>query len=159
MEGGYFRRSYCSDRSIDSEPDAGVSDEKHSRPLLSSIYYMLTDDSPIGYFHRNQSDIIHYWHAGSSLHYTLISPQGEVSQHILGPSILDGNEQLQLTVAGGYWKASRLIQGEYGLLSEAVAPGFDYADMTLANMQQMQRDFPQLWDRPVLREKLTRLIR
>ncbi len=50
VEGGYYRRTYNSQHNS-GEPQ---------RSLMSSIYYLLTDDSPIGYFHRNQSDIIHY---------------------------------------------------------------------------------------------------
>ena len=137
MEGGYFRRTYH------SELAASITDTD-TRPLMTSIYYLLTDDSPIGYFHRNRSDIIHYWHAGSALNYLLINLQGEFTTAVLGPNIAEG-EQLQLIVPGGYWKASHLTQGEYGLLSEAVAPGFDYDDMVLATAEQMQRDFPNLW--------------
>ena len=154
LEGGYFRRTYCS----------SLSSTSLQRPLMSSIYYMLTDDSPIGYFHRNQSDIVHYWHAGSALRYFLISPQGEFSIVKLGPAAVEtGNNnaavQWQLTVPAGYWKATQLLQGEYGLLSEAVAPGFVYSDMTLATTQQIQQDFPQLWCRPPIQQQLRQLIR
>ncbi|MGK0498515.1 MAG: putative cupin superfamily sugar epimerase [Oceanicoccus sp.] len=142
MEGGYFRRSYVAERSVSH------SNGQH-RPLLSSIYYMLTDDSPVGYFHSNQSDIMHYWHSGSSLRYFLINPHGEYSSVCLGPDLEHG-QQLQLLVPGGYWKATRLEQGEYGLLSEAVSPGFDYADMTLATTEQLQATFPALWLDPIV---------
>ncbi len=136
MEGGYYRRTYCSE---DNMTNANGS----QRPALSSIYYMLTDDSPIGYFHRNQSDIVHYWHSGAALTYYLIDPLGQFSTQRLGPDIAAG-ENLQMTVPGGYWKATLLSGGEYGLLSEAVSPGFDYADMSLASLEDMQRSFPNL---------------
>ncbi len=142
VEGGYFRRSYC------SEHTAPIT-ETVKRPLMSSIYYLLSDDSPIGYFHRNHSDIVHYWHAGSALNYLLINPNGELTTTVLGPDISQG-QQLQLMVPGGYWKATYLADGEYGLLSEAVSPGFDYDDMTLATAKQMQQDFPGLWQRKAL---------
>ena len=139
LEGGFFRRTYTSALSTAPAPD------NNSRPILSSIYYMLTDDSPIGFFHRNQSDIIHYWHSGSALQYFLISPEGKFSTFTLGPNIGSG-ESFQMTVPGGYWKATLLTHGEYGLLSEAVSPGFDYDDMTLASTEQMQLDFPDLYN-------------
>jgi predicted cupin superfamily sugar epimerase len=142
IEGGYFHRSYASSLNTHSNGQ--------SRSLLSSIFYMLTDDSPIGYFHRNQSDIIHYWHGGEALRYWLIDPQGKLSSPTLGPG---EEQQLQLLVPGGYWKATELEQGEYGLLSEAVCPGFDYDDMQLATAMQMQADFPALFD------QLRRLIK
>ena len=142
LEGGYFRRTYESSLGT----DVAVIGE---RALMSSIYYLLTDDSPIGYFHRNRSDIVHYWHSGHALTYYLINPEGEFSRVKLGPNINDG-DRLQLIVPGGYWKATVLTQGHYGLLSEAVAPGFDYDDMTLATASQMQQDFPELWNNPAL---------
>ncbi len=142
LEGGYFRRTYASGMTLEAEPGK-------PRPSLSSIYYLLTDDSPIGYFHCNRSDILHYWHSGSALRYLLISPAGEFTSFVLGPDLQAG-EQLQACVPGGYWKATVLEQGEYGLLSEAVSPGFDYADMTLANRVQMQKDFPALFANPSL---------
>ncbi|CAK0773270.1 conserved hypothetical protein [Gammaproteobacteria bacterium] len=107
---------------------------------------MLTDDSPIGYFHKNASDIIHYYHAGAPLTYLIIHPNGDLHSYRLGPELRSG-QVMQLLVKGGCWKASVLEQGEYGLLSEAVAPGFDYRDMQLANAAEMQQRFPRLWPR------------
>ncbi|MCO7227251.1 cupin domain-containing protein [Pleionea sp. CnH1-48] len=137
IEGGYFKRTYQSKQRFDKT-------STQSRPLMSSIYYLLTDDSPIGHFHKNQSDIMHYWHAGESLTYYLINPEGELTHHQLGPDASKG-ESLQLIVPGGYWKATELKQGEYGLLSEAVSPGFDYQDMMLANADEMAHHYPHLW--------------
>ncbi|WP_373092286.1 cupin domain-containing protein [Zhongshania sp.] len=132
LEGGYFRRSYTAPHSI------------NGRPAMSSIYYLLTADSPIGHLHRNRSDILHFWQGGSSLRYTLISPNGELKQKVMGPNIGAG-EQLQILVPGGYWKASELCAGDHGLISEAVCPGFDFADHQLASAAQIQRDHPQHW--------------
>lgn len=137
LEGGYFRRSYGAALST-TIPGGGT------RPLMSSIYYLLTDDSPIGYFHRNRSDIMHYWQGGSALRYYLIDPHGELSSSVLGPD-LERGEVLQLLVSGNTWKATELCDGEYGLLSEAVSPGFDYADMALATTAALRTAFPELW--------------
>jgi predicted cupin superfamily sugar epimerase len=140
IEGGYFSRTYCSDlktsRSSNSKP----------RYLLSSIFYMLTDDSPIGYLHKNKSDIIHYFHGGSPLVYSIIHPDGNLEKKVLGID-LDRGQQLQLIVRGGCWKATELEAGEFGLISEAVSPGFDYEDMELAEQKSIKNQFPQLWER------------
>lgn len=142
VEGGYFRRSYCASHTVQT---TGL----QLRPLASAIYYLLTDDSPIGFFHRNQSDILHLWQGGSPLRYVLIDRQGNIASHILGPNLAAG-EHLQLLVPGGHWKATELVEGQFGLLSEVVCPGFEYADMQLASAGQMQRDFPALWADPQL---------
>lgn len=137
LEGGYYRRTYC------AEPITRLDNGKH-RPLMSSIFYLLTDDSPTGFFHCNRSDIVHYWQGGAALRYYLIDPQGTLQQIVLGPDLARG-EQLQLVVPGGVWKATQLMEGEFGLLSEAVSPGFDYGDMKLASARDLQQQFPDLW--------------
>ncbi len=137
VEGGYFRRSYAAPHSV-------TLDDRGERLLMSSIYYLLTEDSPVGHFHCNRSDIIHYWHRGWPLTYYLIDPQGALHTAVLGPD-LEAGEQLQLMVPGGWWKASRLECGDYGLLSEAVSPGFDFTDMSLATAESLRTAFPDLW--------------
>ncbi len=139
IEGGYFSRTYRSDLTTavpyDTEP----------RCLLSSIYYMLTDDSHIGYLHRNKSDIIHYFQGGAPLTYIIISPRGELTKKILGTD-LDKGLLLQLIVYSGFWKATELTTGEFGLVSEAVSPGFEYEDLELAEEKVIRNLFPHLWD-------------
>ncbi|CAK0774005.1 conserved hypothetical protein [Gammaproteobacteria bacterium] len=137
IEGGYFRRTYQSENRIRI-------DHRHNRHLLTSIFYLLTDDSPVGYFHKNTSDIIHYYHAGAPLTYWIIPPDGNLYTYQLGPEVANG-QKLQLLVEGGCWKATILERGEYSLLSEAVAPGFDYRDMEIATATVMQQKFPRLW--------------
>lgn len=140
IEGGYFSRTYS------SELKADIFSDSKPRSLLSSIFYMLTDDSPIGYLHKNKSDIIHYFHGGSPLSYLILHPDGNLETKVLGFD-LDKGQQLQLIVRGGCWKATELEAGEFGLISEAVSPGFDYEDMELAERTIIKNRFPQLWDR------------
>ncbi|CAK8721686.1 MAG: hypothetical protein CDV28_10493 [Candidatus Electronema aureum] len=137
LEGGYFRRIYESSLRC----DCGYG----SRPLLTSIYYLLTQESPVGLLHKNRSDILHYHQRGAAVKYIMISPEGSLSEHILGPDIQHG-ETLQLLVPGGWWKASRLCEGEYALISEAVAPGFDYADNEIATEEMVQRNYSEMLD-------------
>lgn len=140
IEGGYFARTYR------SELKTGILSDAKPRCLLSSIFYMLTDDSPIGHLHKNKSDIIHYFHGGSPLTYFIIHPDGNLERAVLG-SDLDKGQQLQLIVRGGCWKATELETGEFGLISEAVAPGFEYEDMELAEQRTIKNQFPHLWGR------------
>ena len=77
IEGGYFTRTYQSPI------------ENDTRPLMTSIFYMLTSDRPIGHFHKNKSDIMHYFHLGSPMTYLTISPEGILEKNtkyiFLGP--------------------------------------------------------------------------
>ena len=137
-EGGYFKRTY--------ESELNFKEENSERKLLTSIYYMLTNDSSIGYLHRNKSDIIHFYHLGSPIRYTIVTSDGKVQEKILGPNIAEG-ELLQLVVKGGDWKASQLCSDEFGLISEAVSPGFDYADNEIANLETFNLLHPDLVSR------------
>ena len=138
VEGGYFRETY---RAAATMPTTREDSDRH---VMTSIYYLLTSDRPIDHFHRNQSDIMHYFQAGSSITYLLLTPAGELQKIKLGLDFAAG-ETAQLLVPGGYWKAAVLEQGEYGLLGEAVAPGFDYRDMEIATADKFQQAFPDLW--------------
>jgi uncharacterized protein len=139
-EGGFFRRTYESRLHLDC--DYG------RRLLLTSIYYMLTKESPVGFLHRNKSDILHYHHLGAPVKYTVVSPDGVLAEKIVGPDIQNG-QLLQLLVPGGWWKASKICLGEYdyALISEAVAPGFEYADNEIADNELVLQRFPAIADR------------
>lgn len=138
IEGGYFRETY---RSVEQ---LSVPGREEKRSFLTSIYYLLTNDRPLDQLHRNRSAIMHYFHGGSAVTYWLISPENELQKVRLGNNLLAG-ETPQLLVPGGYWKTALLETGEYGLLGEAVAPGFDYQDMEVAPPESIESQFPGLW--------------
>jgi hypothetical protein len=137
VEGGYFRRTYAAQ---DQPRVATTAGERYS---MTSIFYLLTRDAPTGHFHRNRSDIVHYFQLGDPITYYLIHPDGRLETVVMGQDVAAG-QRLQLTVPGGIWKASSLSEGPhgYGLISEAVSPGFDYADMTLGDRDELARAFP-----------------
>ena len=138
VEGGFFRRTYASDYTLLTADD-------RERLSMSSIFYLLAAESPIGHFHLNQSDIVHYFHLGDPITYYLVHPTGELTTVVMGSDIRKG-QVLQLTVPGGVWKASEIPSDGphgFGLISEAVTPGFEYDDMTLGYPEQMLVSFPQ----------------
>lgn len=133
-ENGFYRRTYEASQTI-------YCDQK-KRIISSFAYYLLTDDQPINYLHKNKSDIIHFYHLGSALKYYVLDKKGDISSYILGPDILN-NQQSQLIVRGGNWKAAQLLKGEYSLISEAVVPGFYYEDNEIATYEQIQNIYPK----------------
>ena len=139
VEGGYFRQTYK------AGTDTLVKTPFGDRVTMTSIYYLLTSDSPVGHFHLNRSDIMHYFHLGDPITYYLIYPDGRLETRTLGPDVLNGHE-LQFVVEGGVWKASKIAEHNvngYGLIGEAVAPGFEYEDMQLAKPENLIEAFPQ----------------
>lgn len=138
IEGGYFKETY---RPADG---MNVATESGQRHILTCIYYLLTADKPIGNFHRNKSPIVHFHHLGNPIDYFLIYPNGRLDHQVLGADVSQA-QKLQIVVEANVWKASRLQDGitGYGLIGEAVAPGFEYQDMQLAEQAELIRAFPQ----------------
>lgn len=139
-EGGYFRRIYTSPL-LHGTPHT-------QRPLATSIYYLLTREQPIGRLHRNRSDILHYFLDGGPLEYLLLGADGALRRERL-----DADSPF-LLVPGGWWKASRLVEGaSHGLIAEVVTPGFDYADHQFCEERDLRCEHPQHLEalRPFLR--------
>jgi predicted cupin superfamily sugar epimerase len=141
IEGGFFRRTYTSRETLTTTH--GV-----VRPAMTSIYYLVTRDSPISFFARNRSDILHFFHSGSPLTYHLVRGDGQYQRFVLGPNG-HGAPPATLIVSGGTWKACELEVGEFALISEVVTPGFDYEDMSLAAASDLRHalELPADWQR------------
>lgn len=139
VEGGYFRQTFKADHR------ALIDTANGQRVTMTSIYYLLSAESSIGHFHMNQSDIMHYFHAGDPITYYLIQADGELQTVVMGSDPTQG-QVMQMIVKGGTWKASKIpTDGEfrYGLIGEAVAPGFEYSDMQLGQTAELLTLFPQ----------------
>jgi len=136
VEGGFYRQTWESPDSI--EMPYG------SRPLANTIYYLLTEDSPIGHFHSNRSDITHFFHSGGPITYILISPRGSVRRIVLGLDH-DLGERLSFTCPGGWWKSSHIGDGcSHGLVSEITVPGFRTDDHRMLTYAELARRYPDL---------------
>ncbi len=136
MEGGYFGERWRAAGTV-----ATASGE---RSLASTIYYLLVNATePVGRFHCNSADITHFYHSGGPIVYCTISPAGDWHEVVLGADARAG-QVLAFTCPAGWWKSSHLAAGvEHGLISEIVAPGFDYADHRMADAALFMRLFPQ----------------
>ena len=129
VEGGYFKRTYASVKK--SDPN-----NLDSHAYMSSIYYLLTDESMLSYFVINKSDLILYYHGGSPLEVIFIHPSGEVETKILGLDVMNGAAP-QCFCPAGVCKAYRMVGGDYCLISEAVCPEFKYEDMQMVSAEDV----------------------
>ncbi|KAK3744382.1 hypothetical protein QZH41_002700 [Actinostola sp. cb2023] len=148
-EGGYFAETYR-EGSVDTDR------EGTERSILTVIYYLMSCDmGGRNYLHRNKSDIVHFFHEGWPVQYITVSPQGKFEEFIMGKDTLKGQVP-QLTVKGEYLKAARVMNelteyetfpGEvpFTLISEAVAPGFDYHDRYVPGKEDVKKLHPSLW--------------
>lgn len=125
IEGGYFYRSFYSEKFVTTE-------ESLVRRQLSSIYYLLTKTSNFSCFARNRSDLVLYYHLGDPLTVLFRASDNAITEKILGPDILRG-QYLQLPCPANTAKAYVLRAGEFCLIGEAVGPGFEYEDLSIDN--------------------------
>ncbi|KAE9397677.1 hypothetical protein BT96DRAFT_775594, partial [Gymnopus androsaceus JB14] len=135
-EGGYFAET---DRQTAQVSSPFASNEPRS--LGTSIYYLLTKDSPSGVIHMNKSVTYHVLHQGRA-EYTLIYPTNPptIEKRIMGTNIAAG-ESRQLLVGTGVWKMSRLLPEdvEYGcLITEVVVPGFHWEDHNFLTIEGLK---------------------
>ena len=137
-EGGYFKRTFYSDKTV-------ITEDQKTRRQLSSIYYLLTKDSHISVFAKNNADLIMYYHYGDPLKVIILEENGEASEKILGPNILEGHE-FQIQFKTGTCKAYDLMAGEFCLISEAVGPGFEYEDMMMPSFDELSNQYPKHLD-------------
>ena len=155
LEGGHFARTYTSPFTATVQLKNASSPKE--RAHMSTIFYLLTDESPINFFNKNSADIMHYFQLGLPIRYHTVAPDGQCSTAVLGPDILAG-QRLQLMVPAGYWKAAELItatgagcngspESKYGLLSEAVTPEFNYEDWSMATVEEIRTLVPKDWEK------------
>lgn len=98
----------------------------------SCIYYLL-QRGEISRWHRLSSSEIWCWHQGGSLEMTL---GGDGAAPIAGQRLQTGSrvergEGFQLFVPAGQWQTTRVIHGDYVLVSCVVAPAFRDEDCLL----------------------------
>lgn len=139
-EGGMFREFYRADLIL--ETNALPAAYGAPRSCSTSIFYLLKG-ADFSAFHKILSDEIWYYHAGEGAFLYCIFPDGSLINYRLSAD--DHPEaQLQVVMPGGCWFAAKPIsETGYILAGCMVAPGFDFADFTLANRTDLKKLFPQ----------------
>ena len=139
-EGGYYREVFRSPRMV------RASDSAAERAAVTTIYFLLVAGQH-SRWHRITSDEVWHYYEGDPLELIWLDAAKTVARrHVLGQST-DKCQPVQI-VPGGCWQAARSL-GEYTLVGCSVAPGFEFADLSLladdAEEQALVRDrFPDL---------------
>lgn len=114
-EGGFFREHY---RGADSP-----------RGSSSAIYFLLPEGH-CSAWHRVAQDELWHHYEGAPVELHLIDEEEGYRVRRLGA--LEEDTQPCVVVRGGVWQAARPL-GAYALVGNTVAPGFQFADWTLAD--------------------------
>ncbi len=140
MEGGYFRRTYCSERSTDD-----------GKPFATAIYYLLTPQS-FSRLHKLPTDEVYHFYMGDPVELTVLYPDGTGETVILGND-LSGGMIPQFCVRANWWQGSCLAPGgAWALVGTTMAPGFADEDFVAAQREALTLQYEQF--REVI-EKLT----
>jgi predicted cupin superfamily sugar epimerase len=139
-EGGYYRETYRAEGLI---PDNALPLAMKARRSYSTAIYYLLPEGQRSRFHAMKSDEVWHFYLGGPLELVHISPGGQLERTILGRD-LGKKEKLQHAVPAGHWLAAApLPGGRYSLVGCTVAPGFAFADLTLADPAQLAAQFPR----------------
>lgn len=124
-------------------------DGDERRNCLTSIYWVPTaEKSSRLLLAKNLSDHVHYYQGGLPFRYYLFNPEtNEFSSVVLGPELHKGHK-MQVCVEGGIWKCGQILDSdeikdvslldyEYSLIGEAVAPGFDFHDFAWVTKEEV----------------------
>ncbi len=135
-EGGYFRRGYTAELTLDFPDRSG------SRPVATAIFYLLKGDQH-SRLHRLKSDELWHFHLGSALTlHCLDRREGYVATKLGADPA--ASQHLQIAVRAGCWFGATVDDpAGFSLLGCTVAPGFDFADFELANRATLIHQYPQ----------------
>lgn len=130
-EGGWFAETYRgSPLAVGSEASVGT-----------AIYYLLDKDS-YSALHQLPKDEVYHFYFGDPVDLYLLRMNGVLETIRLGADLASG-ERPQAVVPAGIWQGSRLAPGgKWALLGTTVHPGFEFADLRLADANLLER-FPQ----------------
>lgn len=127
-EGGFFRRTYCSNQTLDLKLLETWSDKyKENKAVATAIYYFLTPTT-FSAMHKLPSDEIFHFYLGDPVEMLQLYPDGSGQIITIGNDLAAGM-QPQVLAPKGCWQGLRLITGgNYSLLGTTMSPGFDYSD-------------------------------
>lgn len=135
-EGGFFRETYRAAGTV-----AG-------RAYSTAIYYLLPAGA-ISRLHRIRCDEIWHFYLGGPMSVATLHEDGREDRTLLGPG-----HALQHVVPAGAWFGAWPEPGTaYSLVGCTVAPGFEFADLEIAQRAPLLARYPHAHE---LIERLTR---
>jgi hypothetical protein len=133
VEGGYFRRTY--------ESDLTINVERGKRHAGTAIYFLL-EAGIFSEMHVLSSDELFHFYLGDPVEMLQLWPDGRSTVVIMG-SDLQAGQQVQLLVPAGVWQGTRLVgDGQVALLGCSVVPGFEYEDYENASHAELSVSWP-----------------
>ncbi len=136
-EGGFYTESYRAVDQVKRLADGAV------RASSTAIYYLLNNGA-YSAWHRIASDEAWHFYAGSPLNVHVLTPEGELLTHRLGPALEQEGCVYQAVVPAGCWFGAELVNPDsFALVGCTVAPGFEFSEFELASASALLSAYPQ----------------
>ncbi len=139
-EGGFFKRTYCSNDFVEAKTLSG---KLVKRPRSTSILFLVGGED-FSALHKLEFDEVFSFSDGEPCKMFLIDDKGSGHTVILGRDLAKG-EKPHFTVPAGWLQGLRSI-GEWSLVSASMSPGFDYEDFSMPNRTDLLKKYPNLKD-------------
>src|ERR1700743_2227444 len=136
-EGGFFRETYRAGMGV-TPPGAG-----HQRSASTAIYCLLCDGAHSAW-HRIKSDEVWHFYAGEPLNVHVLDAAGALVTHKLGNALTHADTVFQAVVPAGAWFAAECADpATFALVGCTVAPGFEFSEFELADVEALKARHPQ----------------
>ena len=137
-EGGFFSETYRSVESV--RRDDGST---QTRSASTAIYYLLCDGAHSAW-HRIKSDEVWHFYAGEPLNVHVLDEAGRLITHTLGNALTHPDDVFQAVVPAGLWFAAECADpATFALVGCTVAPGFEFSEFELADVEALKARHPQ----------------
>ncbi|MGN6230278.1 MAG: cupin domain-containing protein [Trinickia sp.] len=151
-EGGYYRETHRDSARVARilGPAApGNESGGIARSASTCIYYMLCDGA-YSAWHRIRSDEVWHFYAGDPIDVHVIDAKHHLSTHRLGNALTRDDADFQVIVPSGCWFAAERSAlapeanaAGFALVGCTVAPGFEFADFELADVERLSVECPE----------------
>lgn len=137
-EGGFFNETYRSEARVTRAEESA-----QTRSASTAIYYLLCDGAHSAW-HRIKSDEVWHFYAGEPLNVHVLGETGELITHKLGNALQHRDAVFQAVVQAGLWFAAECADpAGLALVGCTVAPGFEFSEFELADVDALKAQHPQ----------------
>jgi len=138
-EGGYYSETYRADKLVRRE---GAPSDDGTRAASTAIYFLLSDGA-YSAWHRIRSDELWHFYAGSPIEIHSIDERGVLSTRKLGHALDHSGTVFQAVVPARHWFAARCCDpSTWALVGCTVAPGFEFSEFEIADVDALAGQFP-----------------
>lgn len=135
-EGGFFCETYRSTATVKREGSA------ETRSASTAIYYLLCGGAHSAW-HRIKSDEVWHFYAGEPLLVHVLDETGKRVTYRLGNPLTHPGTVFQAVVSAGLWFAAECEDpATFALVGCTVAPGFEFSEFDLADVDTLRRAYP-----------------